>query len=604
MSLRKRLIFILLIFATIPMGVVSLANFYSSKANIIAEKTEAFEIITDLKKNTIDNFFHEKMKSVMIAKEYYNIKINLPILNDFKHDKSHPSYVSAKQILDEQLKLYQKVSEAFDVMLTNTEGRIIYASNDDHSYFELGSLLPDPGNLAFLKGKEDIYITKMFKNSVANNELSILVSGPIFDDKETFIGVIVLEVNMSPLFKILQDKTGLGETGETVIGRASENGALFLCPLRYDDTAALTREEQKGQRKAFPLLEAVQKKEGMGISVDYRGETVLSVWRFLPSLKWGIVTKIDTKEVFSSVSKSGKINLLITSITFLLACIMTFIVCRSIFSPIKALQKGINIIRGGNLSFQIDTHANDEIGELSRTFYEMVKEIEAQRIDIEENLKKTIVENRLQTAQFNLNNIMNKEKTVKGLTLKTLSYLSSYLKCQVGLFYLLENDETLVPVARYAYTTSEKESATFKIGEGLVGQVALEKQPIVFHDLPEDHFMINTAIGKFTPKTVLGWPIFYYSTLLGVLVLGTSKELIDPAEKFLKKVEKNIANSIFTAQSIEHTQKLLEQRVIQEKELKITNELLRTQQEKLGIISKKIVSKSQKFNENNQKNYE
>ena len=79
------------------------------------------------------------------------------------------------------------------------------------------------------------------------------------------MGVIVLEVDLASIFKLVQDSTGMGETGETLIARKEDDAALFLNPLRHDPDAALKRKVVFGQSQAIPIQEALKGNAGHGI---------------------------------------------------------------------------------------------------------------------------------------------------------------------------------------------------------------------------------------------------------------------------------------------------------------------------------------------------
>ena len=69
----------------------------------------------------------------------------------------------------------------------------------------------------------------------------MLVTAPAFDFNGLFMGVIAFEVEMSPIYKLIQETAGLGKTGETLVGKKMGNEVLFLNPLRHDPNAALMR---------------------------------------------------------------------------------------------------------------------------------------------------------------------------------------------------------------------------------------------------------------------------------------------------------------------------------------------------------------------------
>lgn len=118
-------------------------------------------------------------------------------------------------------------------------------------------------------------------------------------------------------------------------------------------------------------MEAVQGKTGAGRDIDYRGKKVIAAWRYIPSLDWGMVTKIDTKEAFAEITNLRNLMLIILAIVCSLSSVMAFSIAQSISVPIEKLAKGTQIIGSGNLDVQLATNSKDEIGQLSRSFDKM-----------------------------------------------------------------------------------------------------------------------------------------------------------------------------------------------------------------------------------------
>ena len=144
----------------------------------------------------------------------------------------------------------------------------------------------------------------------------------------------------------------------------------------------------------LPIAKAVDGQSGSGLAKDYRGVPVIAAWRYIPSLQWGMVAKIDSQEALESITEIRNLVLLITVIIILLSTILTVIISRSISKPIHDLHRGTEIIGEGNLDFKVGTPTKDEIGQLSRAIDEMtgnLKSITASR----DELNKQIVERKI-----------------------------------------------------------------------------------------------------------------------------------------------------------------------------------------------------------------
>lgn len=366
------------------MLVIAMVSLYSARGALESVRIAQLEVVADLKVSKITAFVNERMANIQGVQGYFNIKTNLPILNRLANDRRHPDYIAAKKMLDSQLKSFQQAYGFVyvDVMLVNPEGKIIYVTNVLHEKEDLGHYLHDLEDKAFEEGRKGIYFSKIFYNAVAKIPFSMLVTAPVLDFQERFIGVIVLEVDMNSIYKIIQDTTGLGNTGETFIGKKVDEVALFLSPLRHDEDAGLKRTVMIGNADGIPLQEAVEGREGAGILLDYRGEKVIAAWRYIPLLDWGLVAKIDTNEAFSSIHVLRYYVFFVAGMLVLILGFISTSFAKSISAPLNMLQKGVSRVIHGDLNHNVVIDTHDEIGTLAVYFNTMLFTLKERNKDL------------------------------------------------------------------------------------------------------------------------------------------------------------------------------------------------------------------------------
>ena len=382
MSIRKKLIILFLAIAIIPLFFVSILAFSNTRKALHEQQLEKLEAIADLKVDKIERFFHERISNIKTAQNYFNIKANLPILTRFADDRPNADFAAAKKKLDGQLKAFREVYNYEDIMLVNPEGKIIYVTNDAHEAKDIGNTLPDPKGRAFEEGKKGVFLSDIYMNKERGADFEMLITAPVHDFEEKFIGVIAFQTDMAAIYKFIQDTTGLGKTGETLIGKRIGDEVVFLNSLRHNPEAALKRRVLIGSEEAIPIQEAVQKKEGYGLSVDYRDKEIIAVWRYIPSLDWGLVAKIDTKEAFASVIFLRNMLIGILSIILILVTIAAFVSAKSISDPIITLTNASKSLASGDLSQKVDIQLKDEIGSLANSFNIMAESLSSSRNEL------------------------------------------------------------------------------------------------------------------------------------------------------------------------------------------------------------------------------
>jgi methyl-accepting chemotaxis protein len=171
----------------------------------------------------------------------------------------------------------------------------------------------------------------------------------------------------------------------------------------------------------------------------------------------------------------------------------------------------------------------------------------------------------LKTGQTLLNEQMRGEQEVITLAKNIITFLTSYVEAQVGVFYLWDtvregNREIshLKLVASYAYTHRKGLPTEFQLGEGLIGQAALEQQIILVTDVPDDYIHIESGLGEAVPQNILVMPFLYENTVKGVIELGSFHTMTEVQLEFLKQVMLNIGIAVNTAESRTKMQALLQ----------------------------------------------
>jgi PAS domain S-box-containing protein len=360
--------------ASIPLFLVNAITFTNYKNSIEANRLSQLQDIAAYKADKIETYFAGVKSNIEIAQGLYNVKRNFPVLARLADDPNNPEFQVSKKQLGDQLQQMQSVlTDVADIMLVNLEGRVVYANRPGHYSKDMSNGI-DAERKAFSEGKNRVYFSDIYFDKAEDKRYEILITAPASDLNGVPIGVIALEVNMTPLYKLIQDAIGLGDTGETLIGKKVGNQVVFLNPLRHDPNAALVRTYNIGDKTGVGLQNAVQG-TGAGQYIDYRGKKVIGAWRRIPSMDWGMVAKIDADEAFADVTNLRNLAAIILVIVIVLSSITAFSIAHSISEPIKRLSEGAAIVGSGNLDYKIGTNQRDEIGQLSRSFDKMTLDL-------------------------------------------------------------------------------------------------------------------------------------------------------------------------------------------------------------------------------------
>jgi methyl-accepting chemotaxis protein len=167
-------------------------------------------------------------------------------------------------------------------------------------------------------------------------------------------------------------------------------------------------------------------------------------------------------------------------------------------------------------------------------------------------------------------------ESIENLSIQLIKNIVKYMQVNQGGLFVVEGEENpqLVLKGCYAFDRVKFQQKTFEMGEGLLGQVMLEKDTLYMTDLPKNYIQITSGLGKANPDSLLIVPLKNSEQVVGAIEIASFDTI--PAYKitFLEKIGESIASAIITARNNQQTASLLE-------EVQIINEQMRSQEEEM-----------------------
>lgn len=116
-----------------------------------------------------------------------------------------------------------------------------------------------------------------------------------------------------------------------------------------------------------------------------------------------------------------------------------------------------------------------------------------------------------------------------------INHIAMATSASSALMYEL-NDDTLNPVGSFATVKKYSFYSPFKIGVGVVGEVAKSKHPIVMDDVNTTELVVSSGLGKTLPKQLIVLPLFFEDDLVGVVELSFLDSLTDEEQEKLREL--------------------------------------------------------------------
>ncbi len=197
----------------------------------------------------------------------------------------------------------------------------------------------------------------------------------------------------------------------------------------------------------------------------------------------------------------------------------------------------------------------DHITERSQAAEAARAQAESARIEAEAARKDFEIQVWLATGQTQLLDALRGEQTITQLTNNVLTQLCRYSGAQAGALFLLD-EKTLTLSGTYAYTPRPDFSSTFDLGEGFIGQAALDKK-IIVETIPSESMIISTGLVKIPARQIAIIPFYMNEKVIGVIELATLGEFTASHLELWRRVSETLGTAFNTVQTRQHLAALM-----------------------------------------------
>ena len=278
---------------------------------------------------------------------------------------------------------------------------------------------------------------------------------------------------------------------------------------------------------------------------------------------------------------TGNVNLLAANLT----------------SQVRAIAEVATAVTKGDLTRSIQVDARGEVAELKDNINTMIGNL---RLTTEVNTEQDWLKTNL--ARFT--NMLQGQRDLSTVGRLLLSELAPLINAHMGVIYRVENPESpqLRLLSAYANDATHPHPQFVQLGEGLIGQCALDKRQRLVSDIPVDAVPINSALMRVMPKNLVVFPVLFENQVKAVIELSSVSSFTNSQITFLEQLTDSIGivlNSIEATMQTEglltQSQQLAGELQTQQKELQQTNEQLELKAQQLAERNVEVERKNQEI---------
>jgi signal transduction histidine kinase/CheY-like chemotaxis protein/HAMP domain-containing protein len=283
-----------------------------------------------------------------------------------------------------------------------------------------------------------------------------------------------------------------------------------------------------------------------------------------------------------ALSRAGELRNQIITVSLpiiVLAIFITWFFALRFTVPINRLMVAFREITTGNKSIRAQVQGRDEVWQLARDFNFMAQSLEEQ--------------DWLKSNLTLFSEIIQKTKNLPILAQDIINKLTPLLDGGYGAMYVYsKNTDKYHMLGAYGLNDEQNIIKEFVVGDGLLGQCAMEKSQIVQTEVPNNYIKINSGLGEASPLNFLIVPLIFKGRVIAVIEVASFKQFNIQHQTLLNELSPILGIGLENQSRSQRTKELLEETQIQANEMAALAEELQTQQEELHKSNKILAEKN------------
>jgi len=348
-SLNTRLIFLFVLVATVPMAIVSLVSFTISQESLEQRSFDQLKTLANDRAKSLEQLNSFRIQQLdQVAK--------MPqVMDSIKSDNTK----SLQEIFEQTQQITGGENGYQNFKILSVDGKIIYAQDSTLMNSDFST------DRFFQKGLQAPY-----REYTQNNDRRVAVTAvPIIDSNQK-IGVLIAETGVPGLDKIVLDRDGLGETGETYLVSFDK---VMLTPSRFTEGLEFNQIVD-----TLPVQECIKNGKDISASIypDYRNVPIFGASKCEAELGYVLIAEFDVAEIMIPIVSLQNMYIITGGTVIGIVGVFAFFIARSISRPIHNAAEVAKKISEGNLGITVSaSKSKDELGTLLNSEKQMVEKL-------------------------------------------------------------------------------------------------------------------------------------------------------------------------------------------------------------------------------------
>ncbi len=399
LKLKGKLLTAFLIMGIIPLLALGVIAGLIAKSSL---EKQAFDLLgaqRDIKAEQIETYFVERVSHTKaLANNPHTFQALMEMFFEFQieggmesgafkglSNEEYDAPESYKAVHDRYIGVFKEYLDLYGyhdiIMMSADTGDVFFTVTKESDFGQrvssIESSLRDVWSVAAKEGRISISDTKPYE--FAGGVPAQFVAAPIRERGE-IAGVIALKISIDAINTIMNERSGMGETGESYLIGAD----LLMRSDSYNDKEARSvvasfADKENGVVNTLSSKEIFAGKSGQKVTLNYSGKSVLSAYKpiNIEGIAWGIISEIEEHESLAPVTSLIYWIAIVVLIAIVAIFVVSLLISAGITKPIAALVEVMRDIRNNSdFTKRVDIKSKDEVGDAARVFNGLLESLE------------------------------------------------------------------------------------------------------------------------------------------------------------------------------------------------------------------------------------
>mgnify|MGYP003546421880 FL=1 len=273
-----------LLLALITVSIVGGVAYFRAREALKQAAFDRLSVAATLKEQEITRWFEDQQRDFLQTTQMPDVQANLDILLNSKNEEAKQK---ADQILKQYLNRLNQIKPSLkEIYVLDRSNKIVLSSNQQREgEYEILA------NITYVEEvKVSANFAPIFYVSPITRKLTITLAKPLANRA----GMILINLDLERIDRIVREKTGLGESGESyLIGSLISKNAFIAAGKSQSNPATVDNLDSPGINAAMSGM------SGYGLYRNYANSDVLGVYRWLNEQDIALLVEISQSEAFN-----------------------------------------------------------------------------------------------------------------------------------------------------------------------------------------------------------------------------------------------------------------------------------------------------------------